>query len=192
MRVVCFRCGVEFNKPPSQIKKVKRVFCSKACHDAEQTIFDGKTCEICGETFKVKGNMARYTTCRKTACREEKVRRVHDAQRKEGTKSSRRYARLGKSASYFRQLKYHYGMTKEQYFAMRDAQNGKCAICETPTEHLVVDHCHASGVVRGLLCHACNKGLGNFRDTPGYLAKAIDYLKSKQSADGQKGDSDGD
>jgi hypothetical protein len=32
--------------------------------------------------------------------------------------------------------------------------------------------------VRGLLCHNCNKGLGNFRDNIEFLESAVSYLKS--------------
>lgn len=54
------------------------------------------------------------------------------------------------------QLATRYGMTPAQVEAMTAKQDGMCAICGKRTEALVVDHCHTSGVVRGMLCHACN------------------------------------
>lgn len=39
-----------------------------------------------------------------------------------------------------------------------------------------IDHCHTTGIVRGILCWECNKGLGNFKDSPELLKKAINYL----------------
>lgn len=42
---------------------------------------------------------------------------------------------------------------------------------------LVVDHCHVTGKVRGLLCHNCNRALGLLKDSVDNLSKAIDYLK---------------
>lgn len=42
---------------------------------------------------------------------------------------------------------------------------------------LVVDHCHSSGKVRGLLCHNCNRALGLFQDSMSSLTRAIEYLK---------------
>jgi len=52
---------------------------------------------------------------------------------------------------------------------------GCCDICGS-TEKLCVDHCHREGHLRGLLCAACNKGLGFFRDDPALLQKAARYL----------------
>lgn len=177
MKVVCSHCGTEFNKPPCQVKRVKRVFCSKKCHDAEQTIFKGKLCEICGETFKVRGNMSRYSTCPKESCRLEKVRREHDKVRK-GPKADRVRAirQADPDRRYLASVKALYGLTAEQYRAMHAAQHGRCAICDRPDTKLVVDHCHSSGVVRGLLCNACNVGLGNFKDNASLLTNAVAYL----------------
>jgi hypothetical protein len=61
---------------------------------------------------------------------------------------------------------------------MVKAQNGLCAICGAEPDELVVDHCHASGNVRGLLCHSCNLGLGKFFDNTSYLSNAINYLSN--------------
>ncbi|MFI5814846.1 endonuclease domain-containing protein [Streptomyces sp. NPDC051643] len=73
-------------------------------------------------------------------------------------------------------LQNNYGLTLEQWDAMVLAQEGRCAICQEPSE-LVVDHCHTSGAVRELLCSTCNSGLGHFKDEPARLRAAADYLE---------------
>ena len=69
-----------------------------------------------------------------------------------------------------------YGLTKDDYNTMYDEQGGVCAICRQDLK-LVVDHCHETGVVRGLLCNQCNIGLGAFCDNIDRMKTAMLYLK---------------
>jgi len=83
-------------------------------------------------------------------------------------------------------LKRRYGVSIEWYEEALAKQGGVCAICKKPeslaikgqTVALAVDHDHATGKARGLLCKLCNTGLGVFQDDPNLLAKAADYLLS--------------
>lgn len=72
-----------------------------------------------------------------------------------------------------------YGLTREEYEAM--AAKG-CAICGStdPLSHrknLPVDHCHKTGVTRGVLCNNCNLMLGLVHDDPAILRRAAEYLE---------------
>jgi hypothetical protein len=71
-----------------------------------------------------------------------------------------------------------YGLTLADYERMFAEQGGRCAICATEVSgaRLCVDHDHGTGKVRGLLCHACNKAIGGFRDSTELLKRAIAYL----------------
>lgn len=75
-----------------------------------------------------------------------------------------------------------YGITEAQFRGLFEEQDGRCAICRTqaamPTD-LVVDHNHANGEVRGLLCYACNSGLGLLKDSPDVLDAAMAYLEER-------------
>ena len=74
-----------------------------------------------------------------------------------------------------------YGLSREQHQSLLDSQDGVCAICRQPCGHyeeLAVDHDHVTGVVRGLLCHGCNSGLGQFKDSVERLSSAIVYLEA--------------
>ena len=85
-----------------------------------------------------------------------------------------------------RELRRDYGINGlAEYERMFKEQNGVCAVCSNPeTEKIMdkvrplsVDHSHANGKVRGLLCGSCNRGLGKFRDSPSLLRKAADYIE---------------
>lgn len=69
-----------------------------------------------------------------------------------------------------------YGLSSEQYQEMYDAQNGQCPICLGSFPTLVIDHCHTTGEVRGLLCSLCNTGIGGLRDDTDNMRRAIKYL----------------
>lgn len=89
-----------------------------------------------------------------------------------------------------RDLDRSFGISTEEYEAMRAAQNGLCAICEQPErqmrggtlKRLAVDHDHKTDAVRALLCSECNQGLGKFGDSVELLSKAIAYLRRHSGA----------
>lgn len=81
----------------------------------------------------------------------------------------------------------NYGITAAQYDAMLAAQGGGCAICTeqcSTGRRLAVDHDHSccpgektcGKCIRGLLCGACNQGIGKLRDSPRLLIAAASYL----------------
>lgn len=77
------------------------------------------------------------------------------------------------------QLKKNYGLSQEEYDIKLYKQNYRCVICGNlpGSRKLAVDHCHATGKIRDLLCGLCNTGLGAFKDNPELLKKAAEYLK---------------
>lgn len=75
-----------------------------------------------------------------------------------------------------------YGLKSGQIVDMNIAQDGRCAICACERQELVLDHCHASGKIRGLLCRPCNAILGMCQDKIDVLEAAIDYLRDNRSA----------
>ena len=58
---------------------------------------------------------------------------------------------------------------------MKVEQHNLCKIC-SKEKQLMVDHCHTTGKVRGLLCGKCNKGLGHFKDDIQVIKNIITYL----------------
>lgn len=85
------------------------------------------------------------------------------------------------SISHHRHLQRTYGITRGDYQERADAQDNRCAICRETRSLLDVDHDHASGRVRGLLCNSCNRGLGFFKDNPAWLREAAAYVERNMS-----------
>lgn len=88
----------------------------------------------------------------------------------------------GRLAEYFRHIRRAYGVTQEDYQSRLDEQGGVCAVCGTDQFGTrlnlpVVDHCHDTGTVRGLLCQSCNKAAGLCMDNPSTLRKLAHYLE---------------
>lgn len=93
---------------------------------------------------------------------------------------------LAKDPNYHADIKLmrNYGITRQQYDDMLAAQRGVCVICGKANNRtkkmgdrpLAVDHCHATGRVRGLLCNRCNTAL-SIIENPELLSAMLDYVK---------------
>ncbi len=82
-----------------------------------------------------------------------------------------------------------FNISPKEYDELYIKQDGKCKICNITqksrkdtrerTNMLVIDHDHTTGQVRGLLCNACNRGIGLIGDTADALVKAVNYLAAE-------------
>ena len=80
-----------------------------------------------------------------------------------------------------------YGISKDEYDFLLKKQKNSCAICNTEfKDEPHIDHDHVTGNVRGLLCFACNTGIGQFYDNQDLLKKAINYLDAFSKTKGKK------
>jgi len=83
---------------------------------------------------------------------------------------------------------------REIYEKLFQSQKGLCAICDRPETNvkngkivnLSVDHDHATGTVRGLLCSNCNTAIGLLRDNPELLFRAIKFLEKSKTVKKRK------
>lgn len=121
----------------------------------------GKTCSCCGQ---VKGLGAFYANAKGVCGRQAKC-----GECAERTYGVRRRARM-------------YGLTGEALAAMRAEQGDICHLCRrgepVPGRQLAVDHDHTTGAPRRLLCSACNRALGSFRDDPSLMRRAAEYVET--------------
>ena len=156
------------NKPQSEQTSIPSKY--------PQGYFNSKLCKCCGKLFNPSAPSHMY-------CSQE-------------------CADIGLQDAY---LKRCYGIDTKEYFRLYNLQNKLCKLCnkegfkmlQTHKLKLVVDHCHKTGKVRGLLCHNCNRGLGLFKDDVSSLLRAIKYLESattisKESTSQANGDGSGE
>lgn len=170
-KAMCAECRATYHRASDLIREEREGIALKDKTDGAQD------CKVCG----VRKPYAQYG--------EDKRNVVHGRM---GTcktcnlESKRRYLHM-------RRLKVEFGLTVAQYISMLKAQNYVCAGCNQPetsvdptygkVRNLSVDHCHETGRVRGLLCNACNQGLGQLRDSAEILERAISYLKRFEDLD---------
>jgi hypothetical protein len=141
----------------------------------------------------MKGNIIMLRKCSKcgtiASTKEELTNFVKQARGKHGyrnlckcchSKSESYGARYDSDYYYDKSLKSRYGITFEEYNEMFNKQNGCCAICGTHQQNLkkklYVDHDHATGNVRQLLCQHCNTLIGFAKDSTAILSEAISYI----------------
>jgi hypothetical protein len=105
--------------------------------------------------------------------RQKSYYRRHRSTIREREKKRKRENRLKARDTH---LRYMYGITLEQFNALAESQQGRCAICRRKRK-LAVDHDHETGAIRGLLCRPCNSGLGLLGDSLDGVRSALEYLQ---------------
>jgi hypothetical protein len=90
-----------------------------------------------------------------------------------------------KACHYFTSIKRKYGLTKERFEVIFSSSNNSCKICQSPLfiaskkNHPCVDHCHSTGIIRGILCNNCNSAMHSFLCEDS-LKRMLDYIKRGQ------------
>lgn len=141
---------------------------------------EGRNCSKCSlflpwVAFNInsKGKNGRKSICRK--CTQKASKELLDKRKIENPEFLVERNRK-------KMLKSNYGLSLEDYEELLKNQKFKCAICSTKenkvSENMFVDHCHKTGVVRGLLCYHCNTLLGMAKDSTDTLKRAVDYLEN--------------
>lgn len=158
----------------------------RTCSSCKETKGDdkfrpGKKSAKCKDCLAIQSAAYYEANKHKWAERDQRMREKDaEAFRKKSREAQARYRASPTNTIHLRYLKKRYGITVEQYAEMFDKQKGGCAICgkEPDRIRLHVDHDHATGKVRGLLCFDCNLVLGHARDNTAILDAAKAYLLS--------------
>lgn len=131
------------------------------------------TCLKCGETKPVAD------FCKSSQAKRGYILHCKSCERLRARNKRRMTPESARAAT----LRSKYGITQEVYGQLRTAQGNVCRICRVkpPGKELAVDHCHRTGIIRGLLCQPCNTALGMFKDDPSLLREAANYLEMSKA-----------
>lgn len=153
--------------------------------NAENPSATHKVCSTCGRS-RPKGLFYRYRPSGSGSIQY----RARCKQCEYAKNAGRQRSIEGQARDRDRYLRKNYGIGLTEYENLFLAQSGRCAICgstepggPTATAAFHVDHCHATGRVRGLLCRACNTALGLLKESPDLFAAAARYLRAPLSDD---------
>lgn len=159
----CARCGQSFTSPWAKTR-----YCSEVCRvDARleklrterRTKVTGRLCKHCGRQVP-------------------ETRRLNARYCDRYCKAQAQQARIAGP--------HRHRVSADAYARLLAAQGGRCAICGTESPGTVqrvfaMDHDHATGEVRGLLCYRCNIGIGNLGDDPDRIESAARFLRRPPS-----------
>lgn len=150
-------------------------------------------------TYNEWPNILRFKDNNKRNCAIENLYKGFSLEGKVGWRSKEEQAAYGKEYRHQRrhiareqELKRRFSIDNEEYQRRFAAQNGVCAICEKPEKRrakngqvrwLAVDHDHATGDNRDLLCSDCNQMIGFACDDTDILIKAIAYIRQHKKSD---------
>lgn len=122
------------------------------------------------------------------SCDKPKRQTYYQNHKKDYKERTRKWAKNNREKRKDLKMKYRYRVSETEYSDLFKLQNGVCKICKEfklpkNKTRLVLDHCHTTGKVRGLLCDKCNKALGFFEDKINLLDEAIKYLNESRRSD---------
>lgn len=151
-----------------------------------------KQCNTCRE-WQPRGNFnkdsgspdGKHYTCRPCRIKYRRQQEVKDRVSAYNKRYALENPELMREKDRRNSLKRFWNMTVEQFDALKQKQGGTCAFCpkteSSPVKNLCIDHDHATGKIRGLLCDNHNRAMGLFKDSIEDMEKAIQYLKSHRS-----------
>ncbi len=158
-----------------------------------------KTCSQCGKTlpatleyFYYHKNTRFETRSECKECSRLSTRVAYlknrDQNREKTNSRSREYYRANKEKRRSYLIRKNFNTSERFIRDLMDKQKGCCAICGVSlvspdsSKSFNVDHCHETGVIRGLLCHKCNVGIGMFQDNVDIIKNIITYLEDSRSS----------
>jgi hypothetical protein len=141
--------------------------------------YEGHPCVRCGATERYVSAKA-CVACR--IARDKAWREANPAQSKAWKLANPERCKAQDKAG---KLRRNYGITPEAFDAMLKSQAYRCDACLERLDlgaKTHVDHDHATGLIRGILCHSCNLALGRVKDDPWILRSLARYLEDHRQS----------
>ena len=186
--IECQHCGKEYKKPWGDKKSS---FCSIDCKRTHSDIAckivrddSGAVVEQACNTCDVVKPASEFhfrnisTGVIQRTCKSCALTKVKKWQSDNPKRYKENWKRSSHGRDRLRRKATEYNISVEDLQKLYDDAGGKCEICRNePNRWLVVDHCHNSTKVRGILCEQCNQALGLFKDDPEVMRKAALYIE---------------
>lgn len=183
--ITCRACRKDLNKK----KKKECVYCGET-DSSKFSPNDRKTCHSCRNKLRTDPQREASKRQQKEAYARKKeegtlwYQRNPEKAREISDNYKKKIGFVGETGREYNNykighLKRTYGVSVEEYDLMLEEQDCKCKVCKAPLDgrnsHL--DHCHITGKVCSILCVNCNTAIGNLREDPELIQKALDYVK---------------
>lgn len=167
LRAFCKICSLELHRENNRAFKLM------------QTTGTMKTCRTCEDMKPLTDFYFKIPDCKQ--CSGVKMKAYRKKHAGKINQHQKDMYRANKKERRELKLKEAYGITQIEYNEIFILQDGRCAICEKHQSDckyaMGVDHDHKTGEIRGLLCSACNRGIGMLSDDIEKLKRAIAYLE---------------
>jgi hypothetical protein len=164
------------SRPCKNCGGTERYVSSYGCVKCTLSRNDSEYIKNYSKTEKARNRIKEYM---KEYAADGKVSEVNKKYYRKNTDKIQKYYHNNRD-TWFKSVVKRYGITLEEYRKLHEAQDGRCAICNIAeielSKRMHIDHCHTTGVVRGLLCHHCNTGIGLFKENIEIMRKAMEYL----------------
>tara|TARA_R110002153_G_C13079727_1_gene474226 strand:+ start:137 stop:655 length:519 start_codon:yes stop_codon:yes gene_type:complete len=141
-------------------------------------------CKSCQKEYNRLYRLNNKEKVSQWVCNGKENRKIYRSNNKEKRNEYlKRWLKANPEKTRDQKYRHRYGINIEDYNKMLKQQKGLCKICgsndygKKSAKYFVIDHCHTSKKVRGLLCHKCNVILGLCKDNTDILQKSIEYLK---------------
>lgn len=183
--------------PSSYVRQAREVICIDCTEPFITTGHNARRCPPCGKRrdrehnrdYRAKNrdrlaSIARARRDADPAAFRAAVKQRNEARGEAYVEYHREWRRVNRDRLRIQRQARQYGLSVDELVSLFAVQKNQCPVCDESIsldEKYDVDHCHSTGVVRGVLHPLCNRGMGLLRDDADNLERAARYLRSRSA-----------